>query len=297
MKAYVVGLVVASVAVVAGIGYYFVGFPSDPRAWTREMREAHPAQYAKLAEKTITADLEKIDGRIRELRLAAGKLSERYRDSSKKYKFGKEIAVQLVAAKQAGKFPVNILGVEYEEFQLQSQMKLVCGELKTHANTLEAVKKTSGLLEQEKLNLMLYRTSCRGQLDILRANVEIFKARQVALDGLAMLDECADVLLGVGQYLSKLDPVADIETLMKRYEDEQAGKDEGDLDLERFLNDFTDEEEAEVAVAVGKAEDFSGLEAFVDVEMKVDMKVNGKDKGEKLPTTLEGDEIPEEPAL
>lgn len=158
MKQAVIGLVLVGVARVVCVGYYFVGaggYPTDPRAWTREMREARPALFAKLAEKAIRADLETIDGRLRSMRYAAGKISERYRDSSKKYEFGKKMAAQLIDAKRAGQYPVEIFGVEYEEFQLQSQMKLVCGELKLHAKMLDAVKKASELLEKEKLNLFV----------------------------------------------------------------------------------------------------------------------------------------------
>lgn len=300
MKQAVIGLVLVGVACVVCVGYYFVGaggYPTDPRAWTREMREARPALFAKLAEKAIRADLETIDGRLRSMRYAAGKISERYRDSSKKYEFGKKMAAQLIDAKRAGQYPVEIFGVEYEEFQLQSQMKLVCGELKLHAKMLDAVKKASELLEKEKLNLLLYRTNCKGQLDILQAHVEIFEARRIALDGLAILDECADVLLDAGNYLSKLDPVADIETLMKRAESEAAEED-SEHDLEAFMSELDSEEEADVAAAVAKAEDFSGLEAFVDIEATVDVKVQekGKEKG-KLPTAIEGDDVPPEPAL
>lgn len=99
-------------------------------------------------------------------------------------------------------------------------------------------------------------------------------------------------MLDAGNYLSKLDPVADIETLMKRAESEAAEED-SEHDLEAFMSELDSEEEADA-----KAEDFSGLEAFVDIEATVDVKVQekGKEKG-KLPTAIEGDDGPPEPAL
>lgn len=273
------------------LGYFLlasnptVAYPQNPREWTAEMREQYPAEFAKLSEKALKADLATIDGRLEGLQASAGKIAKRYEDAQKKFAFGEKHAADLVAAKQAGKFPVEILGTKYEEHQLQSQMKQVCGELKVHQKTLTAIKKASKVLEKQKMDLRLYRTECQGQLDILAANVEVFKAKKLSLDGLNLLTECADVLQGSGSYLANLDPVADIETLMKRAEAEAEQTADGDdLDLEAFLNnlgaDAAEEETSDNA-------DFGGLEEFVDVDGK---------KAEASETTVDSKSV-EEPKL
>lgn len=290
MKKFALGLVavVSLAAVGCGLASVYCGnYPKDPNEWTREMRQSAPDKFAALAEQKVKTDMKTIDERLDAIRLAAGGLAKRYKDSYDKLEFGRKIGKEMVAAKQKGEFPVEILGVEYQEFQLENQMTLVGEELKVHANILKAVKKTSELLEKEKLELTLYRSKCKGQLDMLQAQVEIFKARKISLEGLALLDECADVLLDAGTYLAKLDPVADVETLMKRAESEAAEQQSATLDLEAVLAEMDEQ-----------MEETSGLEALLDGETKIDAKFESKDKEKgKLPTTLEEDEIPEEPAI
>lgn len=287
----VAGLFVVGCGVVAEYSY-----PQNPEEWTQEMRQAAPDKFAELAEKAVSANLKKIDDRLDAIRQAAGQLAKRHKASSEKYEFGRKLGKELVAAEKKGEFPVTILGVEYEKFQLESQKQVVAGELTVHSKIMREVKKTSETLEKEKRGLMLHRAECQGQLDMLQAQIEIWKTREITTDDLTLLGECADVLLGTGEYLAKLDPVADIETLMKRAEAE-AENETAEFNLEAILDEFDESEAADVAESVSKVEDFGELDTALEGDEEAEAEVEGKGKGtDKLPSTLEEKDIPEEPA-
>ncbi|MBQ2788663.1 MAG: hypothetical protein IJE97_03435 [Thermoguttaceae bacterium] len=275
---------------------------------TQEMLEQHPDKYAELVKQKIKADVKMLNERIQANSKAAGQLSEEAKECFKKLKFGDQAMRKMLEARRSGAFPVDLFGREYSKVQLDSQVLLVLDELKMQKALRKNIKDTTKQLEKEKRDLVIYKANCDKQLSILDAQVEIYKSRQITKENLDLLQDCANLLLKTETFFAELDPVVDIGTLMERSKAEAAEMTSTD-DIEAFLDTLyddgdiveTDVEKMEMEASeegLLSDDEVAELEALYKIETKVDVQVQekGKDKG-KLPTTLEEDEIPEEPTL
>ncbi|MBQ7111773.1 MAG: hypothetical protein IJO06_11210 [Thermoguttaceae bacterium] len=253
---------------------------------TQETREQSPDERAEAVKQKIKTDAKKCDERIRASSKVAGQLSEEAKDCFKKLEFGEKAAREMLQARRAGVFPVELFGRKYSKVQLDSQIALLVDELKLQKTLRKNINDTTKQLEKEKRDLVIYKANCDKQLSVLDAQVAIYKSRQISKENLDILKECGNLLLKTETFFAELDPVVDVGTLMERskVEADEISTD----DIEAFLDtlyedgDVVEIEMEEMDAAeeglLSEAE-VAALETRFNVKTKVDVQVQEKGKG------------------
>lgn len=277
----IAGLFVVGCNFVANVTY-----PSNPKDWTQEMRRAAPDKFAKVVETFTEAQLADIKTRLDGLDVADQEYNAQYKENKKKIKFLKGLGSEMVAALKSNKFPVTIktTGTAYEKHELVAQIDIVQTQTATCQRLLTDIESSFETLQAERKKLNLMEQKHQEQLAEVKANVEVFKARKITDEGMNLLDECSTLLLEAETFLERQAPVVDVDTLMARAERVAADEAVAPVTDIAALEAFFASDEAE------EAED-------VEVEEEIDFETEGKGKGTKnLETTLDEEDIPEEPA-
>lgn len=191
--------------------------------WTEEAIKKDPIGYYNYVEGRLTADQEKLNETLKNLRIAVGDLSKRNSDKRKLLEKGKEYETEFVDAliEANNKFPVTVRGKEYSESQLRAQGDLIVAQNVGLTNSITAIE--SALVDSNKKiqELIVNKEKTETELSMLKTKKEIFKANKLTAEGLAMVAQI-DEILQSNVTLIEGNPVRSIDELIKEEEQQAA---------------------------------------------------------------------------
>lgn len=238
-------IIIVAVAVVLGAIAFWVSPSFRTRVvseatkigqWTPEAIQKDPVGYSNFVESQLKADLEKYSSARQALASTMNDLAKKLSDKTKLLERGDKMAETIADAIEAGKFPVTVLGKEYLEAQLRSQLSLTLAEIDGLRESLTEIEKILKSAEQENEKIVVNLEKTESQLALLATRREIFKAQATSAEGLSMIAQC-NAVLEQNQMVFAANPVRTISQMISDLENISGPESVSADRVEEYLSD------------------------------------------------------------
>lgn len=205
--------------------------------WTPEAIEADPVGYSLFAEAQLKKDKRVFQEMRKDLGVCMEVMSKKLSEKSKLLEQGEKFVEDFAEACDAGEFPAKVHGKEYTELQLRSQLGLTLAEVNGLRKSVAEIEQVSVTAELEIQRVVVESEKIDSQLALLATRREIFRARAVTAEGIAILTSVNSVLEG-NQSFIKENPVGTIMEIMNRTSLPPANGSVSDVQVDEYLKGY-----------------------------------------------------------
>jgi prepilin-type N-terminal cleavage/methylation domain-containing protein len=212
--------------------------------WTPEAIAKDPKGYSQYVESKLNTDVENFTTVNRELQLRMNTLAKLITDKSKLIVDGEPIAEKFAQAITDGKFPATVVGKEYTESQLRTQLALTLAQLDGYKESLAAITKGFETAQEEIKKNFLAIDNTKTKIALLATERAVWESRATSAEGIKLIETVNAALEG-NDVILKDNPVRSLDDIIKQAAKNDAMKTTAsNSDVDKYIQEFKSKKES-----------------------------------------------------